>query len=170
MEDFLTSATLWSRFVTGYLEEGATADKEGTDGGDEKEVREQDESGEIKIKRNGIEGTTSKIVAKVEKRKKGRKKYIYIYVGEKKKKKVLRSLKSTTRFQFNRSGVRARIGWYTTLRYTYTAVYVYGNTGAVSLDRSSVPFDPSYYYYYCYYYYRHYYSSTALMFHRIRIE
>lgn len=87
MEDFLTSATLWSRFVTGYLEEGATADKEGTDGGDEKEVREQDESGEIKIKRNGIEGTTSKIVAKVEKRKKGRKKNIYIYVGEKKKKK-----------------------------------------------------------------------------------
>lgn len=87
MEDFLTSATLWSRFVTGYLEEGAATDKEGTDGGDEKEVREQDESGEIKIKRNGIEGTTSKIVAKVEKRKKGRKKNIYIYVGEKKKKK-----------------------------------------------------------------------------------
>lgn len=124
----------------------------------------------LKLSATGLKARLQKLSRKQKREKKEEKKNIYIYVGEKKKKKVLRSLKSTTRFQFNRSGVRARIGWYTTLRYTYTAVYVYGNTGAVSLDRSSVPFDPSYYYYYCYYYYRHYYSSTALMFHRIRIE
>lgn len=70
------------RLFTGYLEEGAATNKEGTDGGDEKEVREQDEGGEVEIERNGIEGTASKIVAKVKKEKEERqkeRKYIHVH-------------------------------------------------------------------------------------------
>ncbi|XP_043251094.1 formin-2-like isoform X1 [Colletes gigas] len=49
----------------GHLEERTTTNTKGTNGGDTKEVREQDQSGETETERHGVEGTASKALAQV---------------------------------------------------------------------------------------------------------